>query len=65
MAPSATEPTAPISQTESIVAPPKLYPPRETHFEKYIESQTDGYQSARSRGPGNAAIVIDNGKYPP
>ncbi|CAG8958466.1 hypothetical protein HYFRA_00009780 [Hymenoscyphus fraxineus] len=61
MAPSATDPAPPALQPESIITPAKLYPPRETRFEKYIEPQTDAYRSARSRGSGNAAIVIDNG----
>lgn len=43
---------------------PKLYTPKEAHFEGYIEPQADGYRKARlaqSKGE-EVAIVIDNGK---
>lgn len=49
------------AEPENNVPPPQLYPPREAHFEKFIEPQPDGYQKAKSRGGDRAAIVIDNG----
>ncbi|KAF4634140.1 hypothetical protein G7Y89_g3957 [Cudoniella acicularis] len=61
MAPSAIETAPQASEPESSIPPPKLYPPREAHFEKFIEPQPDGYRKAVSRGPDRAAIVIDNG----
>ncbi|KAH7386176.1 hypothetical protein BKA64DRAFT_135419 [Cadophora sp. MPI-SDFR-AT-0126] len=61
MAPSATEPQAQASQTENGLPPLRLYTPRETRFEKFIETQEDGYRQAKSRGNQGAAIVIDNG----
>ena len=64
MAPSAIDQSAQASEPQNIVPPPKLYTPREIHFEKYLDSQPDGYQKAVSRGPERAAIVIDNGNSP-
>jgi actin-related protein 5 len=61
MAPSATDLSAQTSEPQNALPPPKLYTPREIHFEKYLDAQTDGYRQAKSRGPGRAAIVIDNG----
>jgi len=61
MAPSAIQPSAQGTELQDAVPPPKLYPPREAHFEKYIEPKSDGYRKAKSRGSGKAAIVIDNG----
>jgi len=64
MAPSAMDidSAAPAAEQENAVPPPKLYPPREAHFERFIEPKSDGYQKAKSRGSDRAAIVIDNGK---
>ena len=66
MAPSATDPSMSTQGPETLnaIPPPKLYTPREIHFEKYVESQADGYRQAVSRGPERAAIVIDNGNPP-
>ncbi|RDL31448.1 Uncharacterized protein BP5553_09657 [Venustampulla echinocandica] len=61
MAPSATEPAAQAPESENTIPPPKLYTPRETHFERFQKPQPDGYAEAVSRGPEGAAIVIDNG----
>lgn len=63
MAPSAIDPSAEASP-QSGVPPPKLYTPRELHYESYLDRQPDGYQKAVSRGPERAAIVIDNGLTP-
>ncbi|KAH8667565.1 hypothetical protein BGZ60DRAFT_409525 [Tricladium varicosporioides] len=61
MAPSAIDPAPQASDPESTVPPPHLYPPREAHFEKYIEPQPDGYREAVLQGSERVAIVIDNG----
>ncbi|PMD54206.1 actin-like ATPase domain-containing protein [Hyaloscypha bicolor E] len=61
MAPSAIDTPMHDAEPENNVPPPQLYPPREAHFEKFIEPQPDGYQKAKSRGGDRAAIVIDNG----
>jgi hypothetical protein len=64
MAPSVVDPSAQASELQISAPPPKLYTPRELQFEKYLASKSDGYQKARSLGPGRAAIVIDNGYNP-
>ncbi len=61
MTPSATNTSVPASETDNTVSPPHLYYPREAYFEKFVPIQADGYQKAKSRGTGRAAIVIDNG----
>ncbi|PQE17950.1 putative ARP5-Actin-related protein [Rutstroemia sp. NJR-2017a WRK4] len=61
MAPSATGHEAPASEQQNVVPPPTLYSAKEVHFEKYVAPQSDGYRKAKARGPGQAAIVIDNG----
>ncbi|KAH8751412.1 hypothetical protein F5882DRAFT_369114 [Hyaloscypha sp. PMI_1271] len=61
MAPSAIDTPMHDAEPEDNVPPPQLYPPREAHFEKFIEPRPDGYQKAKSRGGDRAAIVIDNG----
>ena len=65
MAPSAIDTPMPDAKSENNVPPPQLYPPREAHFEKYIEPRPDGYQKAKLRHGDRAAIVIDNGKSAP
>lgn len=62
MAPSAIDPPAQAADSQSPLPPPRLYVPKETHFEKYLDVQPDGYQQALSRGPERAMIIIDNGK---
>ena len=64
MAPSAIDPSAQASEPQNALPPPKLFTPREIHFEKYLDVQADGYRLAKSRGPERAAIVIDNGNIP-
>ncbi|KAE9370666.1 actin-like ATPase domain-containing protein [Stipitochalara longipes BDJ] len=61
MAPSAIDTPMQDAEPENNVPPPQLYPPREAHFEKFIEPRPDGYQKAKSRSGDRAAIVIDNG----
>ncbi|KAN0106204.1 actin-like ATPase domain containing protein [Hyaloscypha variabilis] len=61
MAPSAIDTPMQDAEPENNVPPPQLYPPREAHFEKFIEPRPDGYQKAKSRHGDRAAIVIDNG----
>jgi actin-related protein 5 len=61
MAPSAVDPPARESGPPDTTHPLKLYSVKESHFEKFLEPQPDGYQKAAARGRGNAAIVIDNG----
>jgi hypothetical protein len=65
MAPSAIDTPMQDFEPENNVPPPQLYPPREAHFEKFIEPRPDGYQKAKSRGNDRAAIVIDNGNLTP
>ncbi len=62
MAPSAIySPTQDVQPSE--VKPPQLYSVKEAHFERFLEPQSDGFRRAVSRGPGNTAIVIDNGDF--
>lgn len=63
MAPSAIYSPAQESGEPSVIKPPRLYPVKEAHFDKYLEPQPEGYQRAVARGPGQAAIIIDNGNY--
>lgn len=67
MAPSAIEPLAQISTPREAVPPPRLYTPREAHFESFVEPQYDGFSKAKSKGFEKATIVIDNGisDFPP
>lgn len=64
MAPSAMDIDSQGSAPEAGLPPPKLYTPREAHFEKFIDIQADGYRKAKSHNGGTAAIVIDNGNLP-
>jgi actin-related protein 5 len=61
MAPSAIYSLTQETGQPSVIKPPQTYPVKEAHFEKYLEPQPEGYQRAVARGPGNTAIVIDNG----
>ncbi|KAM0254987.1 hypothetical protein ACHAQJ_006215 [Trichoderma viride] len=63
MAPSAIDERVPRQPQEKTYPPAKIYPVKETKFEKFIEPQTDGRKRALEQ-PGNAAIVIDNGELP-
>lgn len=45
--------------------PPKLYPVKETKFEKPLPVQADGRKKALQQPDGSAAIVIDNGAFRP
>ncbi|KAL7804668.1 actin-like protein [Trichoderma aethiopicum] len=60
MAPSAIDDRLPQAPHEKTYPPAKIFPVKETKFEKFIEPQTDGRKKALEQ-PGNAAIVIDNG----
>jgi actin-related protein 5 len=60
MAPSAVDEPKQIRPEERTYPPAKIFPMKETRFEKFIEPQADGYRKAFEHG--NAAIVIDNGK---
>lgn len=64
MAPSATEPPAQTSSPGDAPPPPRIYAPRDAHFETFIEPQRDGYRKAKSKGSDKVAIVIDNGLDP-
>lgn len=44
--------------------PPKLYPVKETKFEKPSPVQQDGREKALQQPEGSAAIIIDNGVAP-
>ncbi|KAG4027104.1 hypothetical protein MFRU_033g00740 [Monilinia fructicola] len=63
MSPSAMDIDLPASelQKSTTTSPPTIYPAKDIHFDKYVEPQPDGYQKAKSRESGQAAIVIDNG----
>lgn len=63
MAPSAIDERVPQPPQEKTYPPAKIFPVKETKFEKFIEPQTDGRKRALEQ-PGNAAIVIDNGELP-
>ena len=65
MAPSAIDEkvAAVASNGRPTLPPPKLYTPKEAHFEGYIAPQADGYRKAllaQSKGD-ETALVIDNG----
>ncbi|KAL7937867.1 actin-like protein [Trichoderma chlorosporum] len=60
MSPSAIDDRVPQAPQEKTYPAPKIFPVKETKFEKFIEPQTDGRKRALEQ-PGNAAIVIDNG----
>lgn len=61
MAPSAIHSPSQETGLPSELKPPRLYPVKEAHFERFLEPQPDGYHRAVARGPGHATIVIDNG----
>jgi hypothetical protein len=63
MAPSAIDVPMTNSTAQDEVRPQQLYSIREAHFESFIQPQPRGYEEAIKRGSGNAAIVIDNGKF--
>ncbi|KAM3462894.1 hypothetical protein MY5147_005710 [Beauveria neobassiana] len=62
MAPSATneQPVAAAQPEEKTYPPAKIYPVKETRFEKFIAPDSEGHKKALQQN-GNAAIVIDNG----
>jgi actin-related protein 5 len=61
MAPSAIASQLATSRQPETVAPPKLYPVKEAHFEGFVAPQPDGYRKAQQIGSDNVAIIIDNG----
>lgn len=61
MAPSAIDVPAIAAPKPKTYPPAKIFPVKETHFEKFIEPQADGRKRALEH-PGGAAIVIDNGE---
>lgn len=61
MAPSAIDEPKQTRPDDKTYPPAKLFPMKETRFEKFIEPQSDGYKKAFEQD-GGAAIVIDNGK---
>lgn len=63
MAPSAIDERMPQAPPEKTYPPAKIFPVKETKFEKFIEPESDGRKKALEQ-PGNAAIVIDNGELP-
>lgn len=68
MAPSAIDPR--MSEPKSSEAvdelpPPHLYTVKEPRFESYKPPNPQGYHQAQRMQDGEAAIVIDNGKYIP
>jgi actin-related protein 5 len=61
MAPSATDEPMLAPPDERTYLPAKIFPVKETKFEKFVEPQEDGRRRALEQ-PGGAAIVIDNGE---
>ncbi|KAI0132296.1 hypothetical protein BJ170DRAFT_680183 [Xylariales sp. AK1849] len=66
MAPSAVDPPAPVLgelplREEKTYPPARVYPVKETRFEKPTKAQPDGREKALAQTGGSAAIVIDNG----
>lgn len=62
MAPSAIDQSAAAAPPDTKTYPPaKIFPVKETRFEKYIEPETGGRSKALQQ-PDSAAIVIDNGR---
>lgn len=63
MAPSAIDQSAAAAPPDTKTYPPaKIFPMKETRFEKYIEPETGGRSKALQQ-PDSAAIVIDNGSH--
>ncbi|CAH0048874.1 unnamed protein product [Clonostachys solani] len=63
MAPSAIDQSAAAAPLNTKTYPPaKIFPVKETRFEKYIEPETGGRNKALQQ-PGSATIVIDNGSH--
>ncbi|KND93111.1 Actin-like protein arp5 [Tolypocladium ophioglossoides CBS 100239] len=60
MAPSAIDDKPRAPAADKIYPPAKVFPVKETRFEKYIVPRDDGRERALEQ-PGGAAIVIDNG----
>lgn len=61
MAPAPIDPLTQASEPPKDVQPPTLYYPKETHFERFVDVQPDGYRRAKTLGSERAVIVIDNG----
>lgn len=61
MAPSAIDDKPRAPAADKTYPPAKIFPVKETRFEKYIAPQEDGRKRALEQH-GSAAIVIDNGK---
>lgn len=61
MAPSAIDEPAVARADTKTYPPAKIFPVKETRFEKYYEPQPDGRKKALSQS-GSPAIVIDNGE---
>ena len=64
MAPSAIDVPAVAAPPVKTYPPAKLFPVKETRFEKFIEPQSDGRKRALQQ-PNSAAIIIDNGQPSP
>jgi hypothetical protein len=60
MAPSAIDQPAAAPPNTKTYPPAKIFPVKETRFEKFIEPENKGYKRALEQ-PGSAALVIDNG----
>ena len=61
MAPAAIAPVNGAAPPDTKMYPPaKIYPVKETRFEKFSEPQPDGRRRALAE-PNTATIVIDNG----
>lgn len=63
MAPSAIDETVSQREAWKNLPPPTLYPVKEAKFEKYLPPQLDGRERALAQPAGQAAIVIDNGRW--
>ncbi|KAH8173148.1 actin domain-containing protein [Sarocladium implicatum] len=62
MAPSATDEPMLAPPDTRTYPPAKIFPVKETKFEKFVEPTNDGRRRALEQ-PGSAAIVIDNGSH--
>lgn len=65
MAPSAMDPPALPQRVEKTYSAAKIFDVKESKFEKHIPPQADGREKALAQPEGEAAIVIDNGKFRP
>lgn len=54
-------PASSSTPAQEALPPLPTYPVNDVRYENFVPINADGYREARARGPGNAAIIIDNG----